>query len=155
MTTKRREHGCSTLQFGTKSFGVVSGGSIGISTDSTTQWIDFDEDSPTWTEGPKLPRGLESPTLVESTQGTYALGGSDGRSNRRSEVLKLDCPGNQIERCQWQEMEEKLEFGRYNHVSIALPESSEIICSGQAKIHYDFITISAVLSIVFLFSWSA
>ena len=45
---------------------------------------------------------------METTQGTYALGGSDG-SGPRSEVLHLDCPENQIERCQWQEMKGKLE----------------------------------------------
>merc|ERR1711860_72338 len=107
MTSARDSHGCSTLQLGRKTFGVVAGGNY---LDST-EWIDLEEDSPTWTEGPKLPRGLVGHTLVESTQGTYALGGSDGR-NRRSEVLHLDCPGNQIQSCQWQEMPEKLEVGR-------------------------------------------
>merc|ERR1711860_194461 len=96
----------------------------------STEWIDLEEDSPTWTEGPKLPRRLEGLTLVESTQGTYALGGLAEEDNERSEVLKLDCPGDQIRTCVWKEMDEKLEFARYFHVSIALPESSEIICSG-------------------------
>ena len=59
---------------------------------------------------------------MEPTQGTYALGGYDG-SNVRSEVLKLDCPGNQIQSCQWQEMPEKLEVGRGGRVSLSLPES--------------------------------
>ena len=62
---------------------------------------------------------------METTQGTYALGGWDG-SNKRSEVLKLDCPGNQIQSCQWQEMPEKLEVGRDRHVSLSLPESYDI-----------------------------
>ena len=69
---------------------------------------------------------MDSFTLVETTQGTYALGGLDGDWNRRSEVFKLDCPGNQIQSCQWQEMPEKLEFGRYRHVSLSLPESYDI-----------------------------
>merc|ERR1711860_13169 len=90
----------------------------------STEWIDLEEDSPTWTEGPKLPRGLAGPTLVETTQGTYALGGYG--SGSRSEVLQLDCPGNQIQSCQWQEMPEKLEVGRYGHVSLSLPESYDI-----------------------------
>ena len=87
-----------------------------------------------------------------TTQGTYAMVGSDG-SNHRSEVLRLDCPGNQIQTCYWKEMEEKLEFPRFSHVSIALTKSSDSLCSdGTTKIHYDFLTISTVLSIVFFFS---
>ena len=63
---------------------------------------------------------------MESTQGTYALGGYDEEDNYRSEVLKLDCPGDQIQSCQWQEMSEKLEVGRVQHVSLSLPESYDI-----------------------------
>merc|ERR1711860_429532 len=103
MTSKRIGHSCSTFNLGRKTFGVVAGGYY---LDST-EWIDLEEDSPTWSEGPKLPRRLVGPTLIETTQGTYALGG-----NFRTEVLKLDCPGNQIQSCQWQEMPEKLEVGR-------------------------------------------
>merc|ERR1711860_260074 len=121
MTSKRSGHGCSTLQLGRKTFGVVAGGQYLAS----TEWIDLEEDSPTWTEGPKLPRGLYGLTLVKSTQGTYALGGFDG-SNFRAEVLNLDCPGNQIQSCQWQEMPEKLEVRRSSHVSLSLPESYDI-----------------------------
>merc|ERR1712062_501066 len=97
-------------QLGRKTFGIVSGGYNGDNLDST-EWIDLEEESPTWTEGPKLPRGLSYLTLVETTQGTYALGGRD-EDVRRSEVLKFDCPGNQIQSCRWQEMPEKLEVRR-------------------------------------------
>jgi len=124
MTSRRYLHGCSTLQLGRKTFGIVAGGKDYPNYLDSTEWIDLDKDSPTWTEGPKLPRGLYGFTLVESTQGTYALGGYD--SNARSEVLKLDCPGNQIQSCQWQEMPEKLEVGRSYHVSLSLPESYDI-----------------------------
>merc|ERR1711860_344161 len=124
MTSKRTSHGCATLQLGRKTYGVVAGGWYSGELDST-EWIDLKEESPTWTEGPKLPRGLYGLTLVQTTQGTYALGGYDG-SNFRSEVLHLDCPGNQIQSCQWQEMSEKLEVGRYRHVSLSLPESYDI-----------------------------
>merc|ERR1712004_482664 len=124
MTSKRIDHSCSTFNLGRKTFGIVSGGYHNGYLDST-EWIDLKEDSPTWTEGPKLPRGLTGLTLVGATQGTYALGGYDG-SNRRSEVLHLDCPGDQIQSCQWQEMSEKLEVGRSSHVSLSLPESYDI-----------------------------
>jgi len=63
---------------------------------------------------------------VETTQGTYAMGGWDEYENERSEVLHLDCPRDQIQSCQWQEMPEKLEVGRKYHVSLSLPESYDI-----------------------------
>merc|ERR1712062_572850 len=127
MTSARIWHGCATLQLGRKTFGIVSGGgSYGNFYDST-EWIDLEEDSPTWTEGPKLPRRMSGLNMVKTTQGTYALGGYDYDSGSiRSEVLHLDCPGNQIQSCQWQEMPEKLEVGRLGHVSLSLPESYDI-----------------------------
>ena len=64
---------------------------------------------------------------METTQGTYALGGYESYdSGSRSEVYKLVCPGDQIQSCQWQEMPDKLEFGRSRHVSLSLPESFDI-----------------------------
>ena len=63
---------------------------------------------------------------METTDGTYALGGDDEHYKDRSEVLQLNCPGNQIQSCQWQEMPEKLEIGRGYHVSFSLPESYDI-----------------------------
>merc|ERR1711860_198799 len=126
MTSRRSYQGCSTFHLGRKTFGIVAGGYDHPNYFDSTEWIDLDEDSPTWTEGPKLPRGLTGLTLVDTTQGTYALGGRDDDYNERSEVLKLDCPGNQIQRCQWQEMHEKLEVERRCHVSLSLPESYDI-----------------------------
>merc|ERR1712004_472435 len=129
MRTRRSYQGCSTFHLGRKTFGIVSGGFYNGFLDST-EMIDFDEDSPTWTEGPKLPRGLEGLTLVESTQGTYALGGYDDNdsndSGSISEVLQLDCPGDQIEGCHWTEIPEKLEFARSYHVTIPLADSTDI-----------------------------
>merc|ERR1711860_3979 len=122
MTSRRSGHACSTLQLGRKNFGIVAGGFGGF---DSTEWIDLEEDSPTWTEGPKLPRGLAGHTLVETTQGTYALGGYGGY-DFRAEVLHLVCPVDQIQSCQWQEMPEKLEVGRKDHVSLSLPESYDI-----------------------------
>merc|ERR1712004_382099 len=120
MISKRIDHSCSTFNLGRKTFGIVSGGYHNGYLDST-EWIDLEEDSPTWTEGPKLPRELWGLTLVETTQGTYALGGKDDDWNSRSEVFQLDCPGNQIQSCQWQEMPEELEVGRGGHVPLSLP----------------------------------
>ena len=51
MTSRRREHGCSTLQLGRKTFGVVAGGYYNGNYLDSTEWIDLEEDSPTWTEG--------------------------------------------------------------------------------------------------------
>merc|ERR1712029_752681 len=117
---------CSFKINGTKSFGIVSGGldEDRYSLDST-EMIELDQESPTWTEGPKLPRKLETLTLVETSQGTYAMGGWDVDRNERNEVFQLDCPGDQISSCQWKEVG-NLEFARYDHVSIPIPESYDI-----------------------------
>merc|ERR1712062_71608 len=121
MTSVRRNHGCATLQLERKTYGIVAGGWGPL---DSTEWIDLDQESPTWTEGPKLPEELTGLTVVDTSQGTYALGGYGYRYGYQ--VLKLDCPANQIQSCQWQEMPEKLEGGRHYHVSLSLPESYDI-----------------------------
>jgi len=120
MKTGRRNHGCATFQHGTKSFGIVAGGTYRDS----TEMIELDRESPEWTEGPKLPRKLVGLTLVQTSQGTYAMAGRDG-NNRSNEVLQLDCPGDQISSCQWKQVG-NLQFARSYYVSIALPESYDI-----------------------------
>ena len=84
-----------------------------------------------WFSGPKLPRGMSGLTLVQTSQGTYAMGGAEYGGKYRTEVLQLDCPGDQIQSCQWKEMEQKLEVGRFGHVSIPLPESYDICHKGS------------------------
>ena len=72
-------------------------------------------------------------TLVETSQGTYAMGGVGKDWNLRTEVLQLDCPGDQIQTCQWKQVG-NLQFPRSFPVSFALPESFDV-CSGTNKIH--------------------
>merc|ERR1712062_914637 len=120
MKTERIGHGCSTFQHGTKSFGIVAGGLV----EDSTEMIELDQESPSWTEGPKLPRKLKGLTLVQTSQGTYAVGGQD-LFNYRTEVLQLDCPGDQISSCQWKEVG-NLQFARSHHVSIPIPNSYDI-----------------------------
>merc|ERR1711860_94945 len=51
MTSVRRGQACSTLQLGRKNFGVVAGGlDSNWNLLDSTEWIDLEEDSPTWTE---------------------------------------------------------------------------------------------------------
>jgi len=121
MKTRRGWHGCSVFQHGTKSYGIVAGG---VGKDST-EMIGLDQGSPEWIKGPKLPRELSSLTLVQTSQGTYAMGGRDEDYNKRNEVLQLDCPGDQISSCHWKEVG-NLQFARSNHVSIPIPESYDI-----------------------------
>ena len=64
-------------------------------------------------------------TLVQTSQGTYAMGGYAGWNDQRSEVLQLDCPGDQISSCEWKQVG-NLQFARSFHVSFALPESYDI-----------------------------
>ena len=52
MKTRRVGHGCSIFQNGTKSFGIVSGGyNHYCGYLDSTEMIDLDQESPTWTEG--------------------------------------------------------------------------------------------------------
>merc|ERR1712062_310343 len=124
MKTGRRYHGCSIFQHGTKSFGIVAGGYKSGDYLDSSEMIELDQESPSWTEGPKLPRKLRFLTLVQTSQGTYAMGGWNGR-NSRTEVLQLDCPGDQISSCQWKEVG-NLQFARYLQVSIPIPEYYDI-----------------------------
>ena len=52
MKTARSFHGCSVFQRGTKSYGIVTGGmDIGRRYLDSTEMINLDQESPTWTEG--------------------------------------------------------------------------------------------------------
>ena len=62
---------------------------------------------------------------MQTSQGTYAMGGEDEDYNKRTEVLQLDCPGDQISSCQWKQVG-NLQIARARHVSIAVPESHDI-----------------------------
>merc|ERR1712062_206808 len=88
----------------------------------STEIIELDQER---TEGPKLPRKLAYLTLVQTSQGTYAMGGWDKDNNDRNEVFQLDCPGDQISSCLWNQVG-NLQFARAHHVSIALPDSYDI-----------------------------
>ena len=69
--------------------------------------------------------------MVKTSQGTYAMGGLS--YDFRNEVLQLDCPGDQIQSCQWKEMNEKMENGRVGHVAIPLLPESYDICNWTIK----------------------
>ena len=70
--------------------------------------------------------------LVETNQGVLAVGGGGqdegGNLVYRKEILKLFCLDDQIQNCEWEEMQQKLELGRSDHVVIPLPESYNV-CS--------------------------
>ena len=70
--------------------------------------------------------------LVETNQGVLAVGGGGqdegGNLVYRKEILKLVCSDDQIQNCEWEEMPQKLELGRRDHVVIPLPESYNV-CS--------------------------
>ena len=72
--------------------------------------------------------------LVETNQGVLAVGGLEGNLEdenfklvARKEILKLVCLDDQIQNCEWEEMQQKLELGRgSDHVVIPLPESYNV-----------------------------
>ena len=51
MKTGRYGHGCSVFQHGTQSYGIVSGGSKRGSYLDSTELINLDQESPSWTKG--------------------------------------------------------------------------------------------------------
>ena len=51
MKTERHGHGCSIFQHGTKSYGIVSGGTSWPNYLDSTEMIELDQESPTWTDG--------------------------------------------------------------------------------------------------------
>ena len=51
MKLKRMGHGCATFHHGSKTYGIASGGSLYPNHLKSTEFIDLDQDSPTWTEG--------------------------------------------------------------------------------------------------------
>ena len=61
---------------------------------------------------------MDDLTLVTTSQGIYAMGGLD-RGEPRNEVLRLDCPEDQISSCQWKQVG-NLQSARSRHVAIAL-----------------------------------
>ena len=85
------------------------------------------------------------------------MGGEDKDRNATTEVLQLDCPGDQISSCQWEQVG-NLQIARSWHVSIALPESYDICkttSAGTTKIQHDLKMILIMLSIMLLISFSA
>ena len=51
MKTGRNRHGCSVLQHGTKSYGIISGGWDRYDLMNSTEMINLDQESPSWIEG--------------------------------------------------------------------------------------------------------
>jgi len=146
MQSAREKHGCAALHLGGKTYGIMTGGYNGGYLDST-EFLAFDQPNPTWTDGPKLPRKLNGLSLVETSEGIFAIGGFDGQMLRK-EILKLDCPGDKIENCEWKEQEQELEIGRSVHVAIPLPSSfscPEVGMNSAAKMS----TVS-IVTIVFI-----
>ena len=69
-----------------------------------------------------MPRKLAGLSLVETSEGIFAIGGNDAQMYRK-EILKLDCPGDKIETCEWIEQDQELEIARSFHVAIPLTSS--------------------------------
>ena len=56
----------------------------------------------------------------------FLVGGMDKQMDERQEIIQLFCQDDIIENCQWQEIEQKLQNPREDHVVIPLPESYDI-----------------------------
>ena len=63
---------------------------------------------------------------MTTNQGVFLVGGIDKNWYGREEIIQLYCQDDIIENCQWQEIEQKLQVPREDHVAIPLPESYDI-----------------------------
>ena len=64
--------------------------------------------------------------LLTTNQGVFLIGGRDKNWDKREEIIQLYCQDDIIENCQWQEIEQKLQVPREDHVAIPLPETYDI-----------------------------
>ena len=62
---------------------------------------------------------------MQTSHGTYAMGGDNYGGRATKDIFKLDCPGDQIQSCQWIKVG-NLQIVRSAQVSFALPESYDI-----------------------------
>ena len=63
---------------------------------------------------------------MTTNQGVILVGGEDENYESHQEIIQLYCQDDIIENCQWQEIEQKLQNPRNEHVAIPLPESYDI-----------------------------
>ena len=91
-----------------------------------------------------MPRKLNGLSLVETSEGIFAIGGMDSDQNPRKEILKLSCSGDKIETCKWIEQDQELEIARGGHVAIPLPTSFS--CPAEVKMS----SVSIVMIVLFV-----
>ena len=56
----------------------------------------------------------------------FLVGGMDKNLVMRKEIIQLYCQDDIIENCLWQEIEQKLQNPREDHVAIPIPESYDM-----------------------------
>ena len=73
--------------------------------------------------GPKLPFQLEGSAMVPSPsgRGLVVIGGYNGNEGKSSNVL-LELKGSSME---WVPLKQTLEYARYRHVAIPIPDEWE------------------------------
>ena len=76
-------------------------------------------------KGPKLPKNIKGASSVEINGNLYLIGGIE--SNQKgttysSCIYKISCYNNI---CNWEEMDQKLDFGRHDFIAMAV---SDTIC---------------------------
>ena len=68
--------------------------------------------------------------LVSTSKGILAVGGMEGydlTERDKNEIIQLKCPeGQEVSDCYWNELPQKLKFGRHAHVVIPLPASYDL-----------------------------
>merc|ERR1711953_334594 len=137
MQTARTGHGCAALHLEDKTYGVISGGSNGTYAFDSTEMMDFDQSNPTWTDGPKLPRGLRDLSLVETSYKT--LWGKEW------DLFAMGGPDDKIAICKWREQDQELDTAIYHPVAISLPKSFSCPTGGLSTFMIVIIVLSVLL----------
>ena len=81
--------------------------------------------------GPPLPEALFGNPIVPTPEGDGVLvvggNGSAGPGGHRDHIYKLICVA---EGCKWEELAQKLQVGRSDHVAMLVPDSA-VACKKQ------------------------
>ncbi len=114
----RIKHSCGVLRLNvTVEVLIVAGGDT-TTDDASSEYLIFSNFhvNDSWQSGPRLPKKLEAPSMVSSSDGQslVLIGGTTITGEKSSMLFKLQCSNLllTIESCTWQQMLQRIEIPR-------------------------------------------